>query len=101
MILQILFQYIFFKGDFTLQKSARKAVVILQPMKTYVLLMVFLTIAEVLFTLIYFFIRREPDEVIIAGLFIYLAGIISCTVAYMIAKDRRKKKQMLDELPSD
>jgi hypothetical protein len=76
-------------------------VVILQLMKTYVLLLVFLTIAELLFTMVYFFIRREVDEVIIVGLFIYLGGIISCTVAYMIAKYRRKKKQMLDELPSD
>ena len=69
-------------------------------MRVYLLFLILFTLAEILFTLIYFLLTGKVDEVVIGGLVIYAAGMITSAIAYNIARYRRRKKEMIDNFQS-
>lgn len=57
------------------------------------------TLAEVVFTLVYYLIRRSFDNVLLTGGILYIGGMIVGYVAYRVAAYRRRRKKLLDQLP--
>ena len=68
-------------------------------MKIYKWLFITLTIAQLVFTITWFFFLRKFDRVILLSSIIYAAGMFIGYIAYETEKYRKRKKQLIDNLP--
>jgi hypothetical protein len=51
------------------------------------------------FTVVRFFLVKKIDRVMVLSLTIYLACIIVSIIAYEVEKYRKRRKEMIDNLP--
>jgi hypothetical protein len=51
------------------------------------------------FTVVRFFLVKKIDRVMVLSLTIYLACIIISIIAYEVEKYRKRRKEMIDNLP--
>jgi divalent metal cation (Fe/Co/Zn/Cd) transporter len=68
-------------------------------MGQYRLFFVLFTLSEIVFSLVYYFIKHKLDSVLMLGALIYLGGIIVGYIAYRVSKYNQKRKKLLDNLP--
>jgi hypothetical protein len=67
--------------------------------KIYKWLFITLTIAQLVFTVIWFFFLKKFDRVIVLSSIIYAAGMFIGFIAFEVEKYRRRKKELIDNLP--
>lgn len=60
---------------------------------------VLFTLAQLVFTLMWFLIRRHLDRVVLLSSTIYAGGMIIGYVSYEVGKYQQRKKELLDNLP--
>lgn len=65
----------------------------------YLLLFIILSIAEILFTTLYFFITKKIDRILLLGLIIYAGTMIIVFITYKIERYRKKRKELMNSLP--
>jgi hypothetical protein len=58
-----------------------------------------LTVAQLVFTLIWIFFLRRFDRVIFLSFIIYAGGMLVAYIAFEVDKYRRRKKELIDNLP--
>ncbi|HWI94135.1 MAG TPA: hypothetical protein VNT20_22835 [Flavisolibacter sp.] len=68
-------------------------------MKIYKWIFVILTLAQMVFTVVRFFLVKKIDRVMILSLTVYIACIIISIIAYEVEKYRKRRKEMIDDLP--
>jgi hypothetical protein len=67
--------------------------------KIYKWFFVVLTVAQMVFTLTWFFFTKRLDHVIILSSLIYAAAMLIGYIAYEVEKYQKRKKELLDRLP--
>jgi multisubunit Na+/H+ antiporter MnhC subunit len=67
--------------------------------KIYKWFFIILTIAQLFFTATWVFFLRKLDRVILLSSIIYGAGMFIGYIAYETEKYRKRKKQLIDNLP--
>jgi hypothetical protein len=70
-------------------------------MKRFALFAFVITVAEILFSAIYYLISGKPDKILLPGLIIYAGVMITGFIAYSIIHYRHKKKTLMDSLISE
>ena len=68
-------------------------------MKIYKWLFVILTLAQMVFTITWFFFFNRMDRVIILSLVVYAGCVVICYIAYEVEKYRKRRKELIDNLP--
>lgn len=68
-------------------------------MSYYKLFFFLFTVSEIVFTIVYYLVRRKADKIMLTGAIIYLGGIITGYIAYRVTAYSRKRKELLDSLP--
>ncbi|HTM91909.1 MAG TPA: hypothetical protein VL095_05795 [Flavisolibacter sp.] len=68
-------------------------------MKIYRWFFITLTIAQLVFTVTWFFFLRKFDRVILLSSIIYAGGMFIGYIAFEVEKYRRKRKELIDNLP--
>jgi len=67
--------------------------------KIYKWLFIVLTTAQLVFTVTWLLLLRHLDRVILLGTAIYAGAMIIGYISYEVEKYRRRRKQLLDNLP--
>jgi len=67
--------------------------------KIYKWLFIILTLAQMVFTIVWFLFMKKFDRVILLGSVIYFACIIISFIAFEVEKYRGRRKEMIDNLP--
>jgi len=67
--------------------------------KIYKWLFIILTLAQLVFALAWFLFTKNLDGVIFVSSIIYFAAMVIGCVSYEVEKYRRRKKDLLDNLP--
>jgi hypothetical protein len=70
-------------------------------MKLFRAFLIIISLAEVIFTLVYFLIKRKPDRILFLGLGIYLLVLLSGYIAFKISIYNKKKRNLLNALTKD
>lgn len=70
-------------------------------MKIYKSFFIILTLAQLVFTITWFFFLKKIDRVILLGSIIYAGGMLIGYIAYEVEKYRNRKKELIDDLPSN
>jgi hypothetical protein len=60
---------------------------------------IILTLAQLVFTITWFLFVKKLDRVILLSSLIYAAGMLIGFISYEVEKYRRKRKEMIDNLP--
>lgn len=79
--------------------SIEKRKKIICRVKIYFYLFCILTMAEILFTLSYYFITKKTDNIILLGAIIYAGSMIIAFITYKVEKYMMKRKELMDALP--
>jgi hypothetical protein len=67
--------------------------------KIYKWLFIILTLAQTVLTIVWFLFIKKFDRVIVLGSLIYLACMMISFIAFEVEKYRRRRKEMIDNLP--
>lgn len=65
----------------------------------YKLFFIIFTLAELIFTLVYYLITKKTDHTMMLGAMIYGAGMLMGYIASRIYLYNKKRKELLDSLP--
>lgn len=68
-------------------------------MKLFTWFFLLLTLAQFAFTFVWVLLTKKFDKVIILSSIIYAGVMIIGYIAYEVEKYRKRKKQLLDDLP--
>jgi hypothetical protein len=68
-------------------------------MKTYWLFFVVFTLAEVIFSALYWSVFKQADVFLFAGFVIYLSGMASGIIGYRLAKYEKLKRELIESIP--
>jgi hypothetical protein len=66
----------------------------------YVLLLVMLSLAEIIFTTVYFYLSQALDGVIMIGAITYAGAVYSLHSSYIHEKYEQQKRELMDNLIS-
>ena len=64
----------------------------------YIIFIVLLTLAELIFTLLYYFFTGSFDLVVITGLLIYAGCVVTVSLNYQIEAYQVERRELLDGL---
>lgn len=67
--------------------------------KIYFFLFTLLTLAEIVFTIVYYFFTKKIDTVILGGAVIYCGSMFMAWTTYEFERYRKKKREFMDSLP--
>jgi len=72
---------------------------ILVVMKTHRFIIILFIAGLMIFCVANFFMQKRFDVFTIAGACIYLVGVITGFIGYSLAKNKKKKEDLIDSLP--
>lgn len=64
----------------------------------YIIFIVLLTLAELIFTLLYYYLTGSFDLVVITGLLIYAGCVVTVSLNYQIEAYQVERRELLDGL---
>jgi hypothetical protein len=68
-------------------------------MKVHRFILIFFTAGLLVFSVNYFLMQRKFDMVTIGGALIYVVGVITSIIGYFLARNKKKKQDLMDSLP--
>lgn len=77
----------------------QRFILLLKSSDLYKTFFILFTLAEIVFSALYYLLKRKLDNVMLIGAIIYAGGMIVGFIAYEVANYNKRKKELLDSLP--